>query len=378
MDFGLTQEQDDLKALAKKMFDELSPAERLPDFDTGQDWFDEKLWQELAKAQLLGIALPEDVGGVGMGLVELALLLEQAGAACCPVPLLATLVMGAAPVNEFGTEAQRKALLPEVIAGKLVLTAALADEGSREPSEPTTRATADGGDWRLTGTKLFVPAARLAGRVLVPARTSDADVGVFLVDPRADGVTLVPTTTTTGEYQYRIDFDSALVTDADVLGDPTGGRAIVEWIVERTLAGLCATELGVAERALRMTATYASERKQFDKPIATFQAVAQRAGDAYIDIEAIRLSTLQAVWRLATGRPAARELAIAKFWASEGGHRACYAAQHLHGGIGVDTDYPLHHYYLLSRQIELTLGSGQAQLARIGRMLADDEWASLS
>jgi alkylation response protein AidB-like acyl-CoA dehydrogenase len=121
-----------------------------------------------------------------------------------------------------------------------------------------------------------------------------------------------------------------------------------------------------------MTAKYTSERKQFGKPIATFQAVAQRAADAYIDVEAIRLSTWQALWRLATGRPARRELLIAKFWASEGGHRACYAAQHLHGGIGVDTDYPLHRYYLMSRQIELTLGGAHAQLARLGRLLADE------
>jgi alkylation response protein AidB-like acyl-CoA dehydrogenase len=129
-------------------------------------------------------------------------------------------------------------------------------------------------------------------------------------------------------------------------------------------------ELGAAERALRMTAKYTSERKQFGKVIATFQAVAQRAADAYIDVEAIRLTTWQAVWRLAEKLPARRELSIAKYWASEGGHRACYAAQHLHGGIGVDKDYPLHRYYLLSKRIELTLGGAQEHLARVGAMLA--------
>jgi alkylation response protein AidB-like acyl-CoA dehydrogenase len=119
-----------------------------------------------------------------------------------------------------------------------------------------------------------------------------------------------------------------------------------------------------------MTAQYTASRKQFDKPIATFQAVAQRAADAYIDLEAMRLSAQQAIWRLASGRDADRELAIAKFWAAEGGHRVCYAAQHLHGGIGVDTDYPLHHYYLKSRHIELTLGGSHTHLMSLGERLA--------
>jgi len=126
----------------------------------------------------------------------------------------------------------------------------------------------------------------------------------------------------------------------------------------------------VTDRALRMTAEYTIGREQFGRPIASFQAVQQRAADAYIDSEAIRLTTWQAAWRLAADRPATTEVAIAKFWASEAAHRVVYAAQHLHGGIGVDVDYPLHRYYLWSKQIELTLGSGTRQLARLGADLA--------
>jgi len=371
MDFSFTQEQEDLKGLAAKIFDDLAPAESLPDFETGQDWMNEKLWESLASSQLLGVALPEDVGGLGLGLVELTLLLEESGRHAAPVPLLPTLVMGAAAIDAFGTDAQRKHLLPKVVTGKLLLTAALFDEGSSDPLEPTTTARRDGGEWRLDGVKLYVPSARTAARVLVPARTGDGTLGVFLIEPGADGVSLTPVITTTGEYQYRMELSGVRVGDDQVLGDAAGDEAITKWIAERTLAGLCAMEIGVADRALRMVAKYSGERKQFDKPIATFQAVAQRAADAYIDVEAIKLSTWQAVWRLSSGLPATRELAIAKFWASEGGHRACYAAQHMHGGIGVDTDYPLHHFYLLSRQIELTFGAAHEQLAKIGGMLAE-------
>jgi alkylation response protein AidB-like acyl-CoA dehydrogenase len=163
----------------------------------------------------------------------------------------------------------------------------------------------------------------------------------------------------------------AKVDAADVLLAPTKDTAPLTWALERAAVGLAALQLGVAERALRITAGYTSTRKQFDRPIATFQAVAQRAADAYIDVEAIRLTTWKAAYRLDAGLPAAEAVAIAKVWAAEAGHRVAYAAQHLHGGIGFDTDYPLHRYYLWSKQIELTLGPASVHLARLGAALAE-------
>ena len=371
MDFALTQEQEDVKALAAKILSDLAPIEKLPSFEQGQDWYDDRLWQELAKANLLGVGLPADVGGLGMGLAETCTLLEELGRWCAPVPVWPTLVLGAMAIDEFGTEEQRHAILPEVVAGRMVLTAALAEEGLSDPQRPACEARDAGDGWTLHGRKAFVPAARLAGRVLVPARTEKHGIAVFLIDPKAQGVGLEAQAATTGEYHYRVHLDGIAVGSSDLLGKAGEGKRVVDWIVDRGIAGLCAMEVGVAERALRMAAEYTSSRKQFGKPIATFQAVAQRAADAYIDLEAVRLATWQAIWRLANRLPARRELEIAKFWASEGGHRVCYAAQHLHGGIGVDTDYPLHHYYLLSRQIEMTLGGTHTHLAALGRRLAE-------
>jgi alkylation response protein AidB-like acyl-CoA dehydrogenase len=136
------------------------------------------------------------------------------------------------------------------------------------------------------------------------------------------------------------------------------------------MLGLCALELGVVERAVRITAQYAGERKQFDRPIGSFQAVQMRAADAWIDVESIRLTTWQAAWRLDAGLPASDAIRVAKFLAAEAGHRITYAAQHLHGGIGVDVDYPIHRYYLWSKMLELTLGSGARQLAALGESIA--------
>jgi alkylation response protein AidB-like acyl-CoA dehydrogenase len=175
---------------------------------------------------------------------------------------------------------------------------------------------------------------------------------------------------TTGEPQYRLTLDGAPVDAEDVLGDPSCGAAILEWLVPRATVALCAMELGVADRALTMTASYTTTRQQFERPIATFQAVSQRAADAYIDVESIRVATWQAAWRLAQGLPADEAVSTAKFFAAEAGHRVVYAAQHLHGGMGFDVEYPLYRYYLLSKQLELTLGSASVHLARLGKRLA--------
>ncbi len=370
MDFAFTAEQDALRELAQKIIGDHATHERLKVVERDPDWFDRDLWSALAKANLLGVALPEDVGGSGLGLIELCLLLEQVGACVAPVPAWATLVLGALPIVRFGSEAQRRQWLPGVASGETILTAGLVELPGEEPAAPALRAVKDGAGWRLDGAKDCVPAAHLAARVLVPARTGDGTVGVFLVDPRATGVASDRQLATNKEPQWRLELAGVKVAPDDVLGDPTGGRAIVDWLVERALVGLCAMELGVAERALRITAQYTTGRKQFDRPIATFQAVQQRCADAWIDVESIRLLLWQAAWRLEEGRPATEEIAAAKFWAAEGGHRVVYTAQHLHGGIGVDVDYPIHRYYLWSKAIELTLGSGARQLARLGEAIA--------
>lgn len=370
MEFGFSSDQEDIRTVSEKIFADLCRTERLPDFEKAGERMDGELWRALAEASLLGVALPESAGGMGFGIAELCILMEQAGRFVAPIPLLPTLVLGAAPIAEFGSTAQKDRYLGDVVAGKTVLTAALAEPDARDVEKPSTAAKADGDGWVLNGVKICVPAAAMSARILVPADAGNGAVVLVLVAPGADGVQLDAQETTTGDLFHSVTLSSVKVSADDVLVGPDGGAAALAWIVERATAALCAMELGVAERALRMTAKYTSERKQFGKAIATFQAVAQRAADAYIDVEAIRLTTWQAVWRLSVGLPARRELSIAKFWASEGGHRACYAAQHLHGGIGVDKDYPLHRYYLLSKQIELTLGGAHEHLAKLGAAMA--------
>jgi len=372
MDFAFTDEQSALREVARKILEAECTTARLQEVEASAERIDRRLWAELAKANLLGAALPEAHGGSGFGFFELCLLLEEIGRAVAPVPAWATLVLGALPIERFGSAEQKRRFLPGVVAGDVILSAALLEPGSEAPAKPSTTARRDGAGFRLDGVKLCVPAAHLATRILVPARLESDGVGVFLLDPKAPGVALERQRTTNLEVQGKLVLAGAPAGAADVLAADGRGDAtvLVRWIEAHATAALCAMQVGVSERALRLTASYTTGREQFGRAIATFQAVGQRAADAYIDVEAMRLTTQQAVWRLAAGLEADDAIAVAKFWAAEGGHAVGYAAQHLHGGIGVDVDYPLHRYYLWAKEIELTLGSANRQLARIGAELA--------
>jgi alkylation response protein AidB-like acyl-CoA dehydrogenase len=370
MDFALNHEQEQLRDLAHQILSDHVTQERLRAVESGTEGFDRETWSAFARANLIGLAISEEHGGSGLGFLEVALVLEQIGRHVAPIPYLATVVLGAMPIDRFGNDEQKNRLLLPVASGDAILTAALIEPAGDDRTAPATTATKDGARWRLDGVKTAVPAAHLAERVLIPASTGSGKIGLFALDPRSSGVDLQRQRSTNNERLSQIVLSGAVVDERDVIGTPEGGREILDWTIERTLAGLCAIELGVAAEALRMTAEYTSKREQFGKPIGSFQAVGQRAADAFIDVEAIRLTAYQAAWRLAAGLPASEEVRIAKFWAAEGGHRATYAAQHLHGGIGVDVDYPLHRYYVWSKHIELTLGSAHPQLAKLGALIA--------
>lgn len=370
MDFTLTEDQQALVGLATDILGDHATPERFAELERAGRWLDDDLWSRLAEAGIVGAALREDVGGGGLGLTELALLLEQVGANVAPVPLLETVLCAALPIDAFGTPEQRERDLPDVAAGRALLTAALVETGRDDPRRPITVATPEGDGYRVSGSKTAVPLAGQARRVLVPASQADGRTVVLLLEPGAPGVTVRPQTATSGQPQGEVELTDVAVGRADVLAGPDHGAEVLDWLVDRTLAGLAATALGVSGRALAMSAQYTASRVQFGRPIASFQAVGHRLADAYVDVEAMRLTTLQAVWLLDSGLDGSTEAAVAKWWAAEGGHRVAHAAQHVHGGVGVDVEYPLSRYFRWSKQLELTLGAATAHLLRLGAQLA--------
>ena len=353
MDFKLDDSQIAVRDLARQILDDRSTPERLRALEADGVTLDRELWGELANAGLIGIGLPEQYGGGGLGFVEVGILLTEAGRRTAKLPLLPTIATAQA-IAEFGPAELAAEVLPGVCEGRTLLTAGLA-------TFPDPPLTADS-QGAISGSVSFVPAGMAADRILVFVD----GVGAFLLDPAASGVSLEPQLAADGSVEARLTLEGARPL-ARLAGDAADIR---EWLRLRTTAGLCALAAGITEVALDMTTEYARERQQFGKPIASFQAVAQRAADGFIDVKAIRLTALSACWRVASGLPSAEAVAIAKFWAADGGRRVLHAAQHIHGGIGVDRDYPLHRYFLAFTQCELTLGGSSEQLLRLGDELA--------
>lgn len=371
MNFSYSEEQQAIFDLAEQILKQGTPQERLLELERAEGpRFDRDLWQKLGASGLLAIAVPEAYDGGGLGFVEIAGVLESIGRTTAPVPYFESVVLGGLAVAEFGSEAQKQAILPELAAGQLILTAALI-EPEGEIEAPSVRAVGYKGGWQLEGVKSFVPFAELADQILVSAMT-DAGPAVFVVDRRAPGVTLEALATTSRMPESKLTLARVELEDAAMLGGLEQGREIIEWIDLRANAALCNLMLGCCEAALEMTAEYSKTRKQFDQPIAMFQSVAHREADAYIDTQAVRLTALEVAWLISVGRPAQEEVAIAKHMAADAGYRVTFSAQHIHGGIGVDREYPVHRYYVYARHLELMLGGSTHHLRRLGKWIAGE------
>ncbi|WTW94119.1 acyl-CoA/acyl-ACP dehydrogenase [Streptomycetaceae bacterium NBC_01309] len=369
MDFAYTEEQQDLVGLVRQILTERVTHESLTALEAkvtgeGAPRFDRELWAELGKANILGISLPEEHGGSGLGVLEQLLVLEEIGRTLAPVPVYASVSVAAAAIAAHGTDEQKAAWLPGAVSGEKILTAALAERLGRDAAAPAVKATRVDGGWKLDGVKTAVPAATLADVILVPAATDDG-VGVFLVSPTGEGVTLAPQLTTAKEVAGELTLDGAVVADSALLGGAVDS-AVAVWLRDRATLGLCALQLGITEKAMRSAAEYTTTREQFKRPVGSFQAVGHRLADCYIDVEAIRLTTWQAAWQVGAGLDAAEAISTAKFWAAEGGHRVAHAVVHVHGGMGIAEEYFVHRYFVHAKQIEFSLGGANEHALRIG------------
>lgn len=366
MDFALTDEARTTRDLAAELLaDHCTPEALRAAEESDSPGFDRALWAKLATAGLLGVAVAEEHGGLGLGFLELCLLLEEVGRTVAPVPALGGLALGAQALSRFGSADQQSQWLPAVVRGERLVVAALV-EPLGDPTQPGTTATRDGAAWSLDGVKICVPGGLYADALVVSADTDDG-ARLFLLDPTAAGVTRARQDTISYIPEAMVELEGA---PAELLGADDGSA--VHQLVQLGTAATCALLTGVAAQAVRLTADYTKTREQFGRPIAMFQAVGQRAADAFVDTAAIRLTGAQAIWRLSAGLPADKEVAVAKFFAAEAGQRVVRAAAHLHGGMGVSREYPLHRYYVWAKHLELTLGSGTPQLATLGRLLAEE------
>ncbi|MEU6862538.1 acyl-CoA dehydrogenase family protein [Streptomyces sp. NPDC046876] len=376
MDFTFTEEQQAAVEAARAVFSGVAPdGVPSPALTPGAvaDDFDRPLWARLAASDLLSLVLSEEYGGAGLDAIALCLVLREAAKVLARVPLLEHCATALA-VQAHGSPELAAALLPGAGAGDLVLTAAAHGRSGHDPAElaVTARRSPDG-PWVLDGVQTAVPWAHGADWIAVPAHTAEGGAVLALVPRGAEGLTLADQFSTSGERFAELRLDGVRVPAAHLMDSPRAWERLSRLLT----TGTCALALGLGTAVLAMTSQYTGKREQFGFPVATFQAVAVQAADRYIDLRAMEATLWQAAWRIdaATGGaggplPAAGDIAVAKIWASEGVRRVVQTAQHLHGGFGADTDYPLHRYHAWAKQLELQLGPAAAHEEALGDLLA--------
>jgi alkylation response protein AidB-like acyl-CoA dehydrogenase len=367
VDFNLDETRRALQGLAAELLAREATRERLESFEKSGITYDTVTWKALAQAGLLGVVLPEEAGGAGLGPVELTVLLRQIGAYVAPVPAYASLALAGLPIARHGTAAQR-ALLAPLAEGETVLTGAYREVGPA--GEIGTTARADGDGHVLDGVKIFVPYAAEAAHVLIPARVDGAGVGVFLVEPAAATITAHPSATT--EPLSRIELAGVRVGADALLGGVADGAA---WDTLRrsAVSGAVALSSGVIDGALKITTEYVKTREQFERALAQFQAVTMQIGDVYIAKRALDVAVWAGAWRFAEDAPDVDEvLAIASYNACDPVVKALYTCQHLHGGIGLDVTYPLHRYFAWAKHAGHLLGGAEDQLDTLGALVAQE------
>lgn len=308
-------------------------------------------WDALVAGGVTALAVPERLGGDGVGLLEVATALTEIGRHATPGPALATLGLAVLPLLELASQQQQDRFLAGVATGA-VLTAALNEPGTALPERPATTLSGN----KLSGTKIGVPYAERAQWMLVTA-----DSGVVVVSPKADGVRLTKTPTSNGSDEYAVTFTDVAVADADVLAGAT-----VERVNQLALAAIGAFTAGLVAGALRLTADYVGSREQFGRPLSTFQTVAAQLSEVYIASRTITLVATSVVWRLAEGRAAEDDLAVLGYWLTSQAPPVMQICHHLHGGMGMDIDYPMHRYYSTIKDLARLLGGPSHRLDLVG------------
>jgi len=377
MQFSLSDEQILLRDSAAAFVRDHSSLRRIRALRDGNDpdGFSRELWGRIAALGWLGIPFAEADGGLGLGLKELALVLEEFGKGLLPEPLLSTVLLGGTAIQRGGSDAQRAALLPALIGGELLLTLAWQERGGRYDAHAVaTRAERDGTGWRLHGEKHLVADGHVADRIIVSARTSgerrDAHgITLFLVERRAAGVGVTRQSTLDGRNAALVRFDGVAVQAADVVGAVDEGSGLLREVLDRATAGLCAEMLGGMEAAFAMTLDYLKTRQQFGVPIGSFQALKHRAAVLFTEIELARSAVLAAAMALDEGHPqAAQFVSAAKARCSDAFMLAGNEGVQMHGGIGMTDEHDIGFYLKRARAAEISFGDAAFHRARFAAL----------
>jgi alkylation response protein AidB-like acyl-CoA dehydrogenase len=360
MNLALSEEQEMLRKMARDFLTDKLPKTVVKEIEQSEAGYSPELWQEMAGLGWMGLAFPENYGGSGMSFLDLAILLEEMGRACLPGPYFSSVILGGLAIADVGSDEQKQQYLPKIASGEIIFTLALTEASAQYDADIETKATADKDSYVINGTKLFVPDAHIANYMLVVARTDEKakeeGLTIFIVDGKSPGISSTVLNTIANDKLCQVVFKDVKVPKENILGELNQGWKEVQKIIQRAAVAKCCEMVGCIQQALDMTVSYAKERKQYDRPIGSFQVIQHYCADMATDVDGTRLSAYQAAWMLSEGLPCAKEIAIAKAWAGEACQRVMALAHQIHGAIGVTIDHDLQYYTRRAKAAEVSFG----------------------
>jgi alkylation response protein AidB-like acyl-CoA dehydrogenase len=377
MNFGFNEEQELLRGTARKFFENECPSASVRELMETPEGMTPALWAKLAEQGWLGLVYPEAYGGMGLGFVDLTVLMEEMGRAVLPGPYFSAVLLGGLTVLEAGSEAQKKQWLPAIAGGERRLALAwLEPSAVLGPGGIELQATRAGDRYTLAGTKLFVPDAHTADAVIVAARTggggsAEEGVSLFLLPAGTPGltVTLLPTMDATRKL-CEVTLGGVTVGPESLVGAAGAGWPPLDRVLQRATVMLCAEMCGGAQRVLDMTVEYAKIRQAFGRPIGSYQGVKHRAADMLVDVENSKSITYYAAWALDEGSPEAPlAVSMAKAYVSDAYRRVAAAGIQLHGGIGFTWEHDLHLYFKRAKGSEFAFGDATYHRERVAQLV---------
>jgi alkylation response protein AidB-like acyl-CoA dehydrogenase len=377
MDVGFTEEQELLRASARRFLENECPSAFVRQRMAEPAAMTEVFWQKLAEQGWFGILYPEVLGGSGLGLVDMAVLMEEMGRAVMPGPFFSTVLLGGSAILETGSQAQHQEWLPRITGGDAKVSLAWTEPNARCDAAgivATGRETAGG--FVLSGTKLFVPDAHLSDALVIAVRTRDGStmddgISLFLVPKDAVGlaVTLLPTIDETRKL-CEVRLDNVTVPAEALLGEKHAGWPALARVLDRATVALCAEMCGGAQRVLDMTTDYAKIRIAFGKPIGSYQGVKHRTADMLVDVENAKSLTYYAAWVIDEGlAEAPLAVSMAKTYASDAYRKVAGAGIQLHGGIGFTWEHDLQLYFKRAKASEVAFGDATWHRERVARLM---------
>ena len=364
MDLSLTKSQQRLKDTAREVFEAECPTTLVRAMEQDERGYPADLWERISGLGWSGLPFPESIGGSGGTLTDLAVLLEEFGRALVPGPFFNSVAVVGLTLLDSGSDAQRSEILPRIVDGSVIATAALLDESARYgPDSVSMQADRRDGGYVLNGTKMFVEYANSADLMLVPAR-SDDDVVLLLVPTSSEGISLTRLDSIARDPQFAVEFADVFVADGVV-----GNGAILNRALDRATLLHCAHSIGGAQHVQEMTVTYTKQRVQFDRAIATFQSVQHDCADMVIAIDSARLATYEAITRIEDGQPADKEIALAKSLTNHAYRWTTLTAQQIHGGIGFMEEYDLQLWTRRAKVAELKYGASSGYVETFAQQM---------